>query len=203
MGDKNAERVMVVPGAQLDRLGRFQGYSNDPERYLDALLRPEWVTFRPRGEVETDPTLKQIIPYVILKAGTQVFAYRRGKSQGESRLHQLRSIGIGGHVEERDAEGRPTREGYEIALRRELDEEVRIEAVGQLRLVGLINDDSTSVGSVHFGVVHILELDRPDVTAREDGLAEARFDEIASIVADRASFESWSQFCIDALLTGI
>ena len=48
-----------------------------------------------------------------------------------------------------------------------------------MRLVGLINDDSTPVGSVHLGVVHVLELERPEVRPREDGLAEAEFVPIA------------------------
>ncbi len=202
MPDKDSEVVMVVPGAELDRIGRFHGFSTDAERYLDALLRPEHVRFKSRGEVEHDPSLKQIIPYVVVRSGQAVFAYRRGKSQGESRLHSLRSIGIGGHVEERDAEGRPSRAGYEIALQRELDEEVTIASPGRLRLAGLINDDSTPVGAVHLGVVHVLELDEPEAKAREDGLADAGFYEVPAIVADRASFETWSQFCIDALLIG-
>lgn len=202
MPDKSAERVMVVPGRELDRLGRFQGFNPDAERYLEALLRPEHVEFRPRALVEDDSDFKQVIPYVVVRSDRRVFAYRRGRSQGEARLHSLRSIGIGGHVEERDAERRPSREGYLIALRRELEEEVEIGSPGELRLAGLINDDSTPVGAVHLGVVHLFELERPIATAREDGLAEAAFFDVDAIVADRGSFETWSQFCIDALLIG-
>ena len=67
-------------------------------------------------------------------------------------------------------------------------------------LVGLINDDATPVGRVHLGVVHLFELDRPEVDPREEGLAEAGFLDIAAIRSLRPEFETWSQICIDAFL---
>lgn len=111
-----AERVLVVPSSQFDRLGRFQGFCGDAEKYLEALLTPELVSFRPRSEVEDDPTLKQIIPYVVFVSDDLVFCYTRGKSQGEARLHRLLSLGVGGHVAEEDARGGKSREAYELAL---------------------------------------------------------------------------------------
>lgn len=193
-------RVLVVPGAELDRLGRFQGFSPEADRYLDALLRPERAEFRPRAEVEDDPGFKQIIPYVVFRCGDQVFCYRRGPSQGEARLHRLRSLGVGGHVDEADADGRATLEAYELALRREIAEEVEVHSPGTLRRVGLINDDSTPVGRVHLGVVHVFDLERPDVVAREEGLADGVFAPLANLEADRDSFETWSQICLDGFL---
>jgi predicted NUDIX family phosphoesterase len=195
----HSERVLVVPSAEFDRLGRFQGFSGDAERYLGRLLTPELAQFRPRSEVEDDPSLKQIIPYVIFRSGDRVFCYTRGKSQGEVRLHRLRSLGVGGHVAEADADGRATLDAYELALRRELDEEVEIQSDGSIRRVGLINDDSNPVGQVHLGVVHLYELKRPAVTPREDGLAEAEFLALEQLRTLRPQFETWSQICIDAL----
>jgi predicted NUDIX family phosphoesterase len=192
--------VLVVPGAELDRLGRFQGFHGDADRYLTALLVPELMDYRPRSEVEDDPSVKQIIPYVVLKCQDAVFCYTRGKSQGEARLHRRRSLGVGGHVAESDADGRRSFEAYEMAMRRELEEEVEISSSGQMRLVGLINDDSTPVGSVHLGVVHVLDLERPAVRPREDGLAEPGFVPIAELSSTWEEFETWSQICIDGFL---
>jgi predicted NUDIX family phosphoesterase len=197
---KRDERVLVVPTAELDQLGRFQGFSPDAERYLSALLVPEFMDYRPRSQVEEDPGYKQIIPYVVFRSGDAVFCYKRGQSQGESRLHRLRSLGVGGHVAEEDARGERTLDAYEAALRRELDEEVAISSPGRIRRVGLINDDATPVGRVHLGVVHLYELDQPDVSPREDGLAEAGFLPVATIGSLRSEFETWSQICIDSLL---
>ena len=200
MSHVHAERVLVVPSAELDRLGRFQGFHGDAERYLGSLLVPEFMEYRPRSEVEDDPSFKQIIPYVVFRCRDSVFCYTRGKSQGESRLHRRRSLGVGGHVSEADADGRKSMDAYEMALKRELDEEVRVDSAGQMTRVGLINDDATPVGSVHLGVVHLVELERPEVVPLEDGLADPEFVEISALRAGWDEFESWSQICIDAFL---
>jgi predicted NUDIX family phosphoesterase len=189
-------RVLVVPGAELDRLGRFQGFSPDADRYLDALLRPGLGEFRPRAEVEDDPSYKQLIPYVVFRCGESVFCYTRGTSQGEARLHRLRSLGVGGHVDEPDADGRATRDAYDVALRREIDEEVELGSPGVLRQVGLINDDSTPVGSVHLGVVHVYDVERPEVRPREGGLAECGFAPLGELAGRIGEFETWSQIVL-------
>jgi predicted NUDIX family phosphoesterase len=200
MSQKAAECVLVVPSAELDRLGRFQGFSPHAERYLSALLVPELMQYRARSEVEDDPSFKQIIPYVVFRCKDAVFCYKRGKSQGEARLHRLRSLGVGGHVSEEDAEGSKSLAAYERAMRREIDEEVEIRTAGQSRRIGLINDDSTPVGQVHLGVVHLFELDKPEIVPREDGLADAEFLSLATVWSVRQEFESWSQICVSSFL---
>jgi predicted NUDIX family phosphoesterase len=200
MSQKVDERVLVVRSAELDRLGRFQGFSAEAERYITALLVPELMQYRPRSEVEDDPGFKQIIPYVVFRAADAVFCYTRGKSQGEARLHRLRSLGVGGHVSEEDAQGGKDLDAYEAAIKRELDEEVTVASPGRIGRIGLINDDSTPVGRVHLGVVHLYELEKPQVTAREEGLAEAGFLPLASVWTIQHEFETWSQICIDSIL---
>jgi len=194
------ECVLVVPACELDRLGRFQGFHPDAERYLTALLIPEFMSYRPRSQVETDPTLKQIIPYVVFRCEDAVFCYVRGQTQGEARLHRRRSLGVGGHVSEADAGGGRDFGAYLSAMSRELAEEVEVRASGSLRLMGLINDDATPVGQVHLGVIHLFELDRAEVHPRESGLADAQFLPVPSLRSHWEEFESWSQFCIDAFL---
>jgi predicted NUDIX family phosphoesterase len=200
MGRKVDECVLVVPSAELDRLGRFQGFSSEADRYISALLVPELMQYRPRSEVEDDPGYKQIIPYVVFRCTESVFCYTRGKSQGEARLHQLRSLGVGGHVSEQDAQGGKNLEAYEAAMRRELAEEVAVASAGRIGRVGLINDDSTPVGRVHLGVVHLFELEQPHVTPREEGLADAGFLSLSNVLSIQREFETWSQICIDSIL---
>jgi predicted NUDIX family phosphoesterase len=200
MSSHRDERVLVVSGANLDRLGRFQGFCTEADGYLNALLVPDSMEYRPRADVEEDPSFKQLIPYVVFRCEDAVFCYTRGKTQSEARLHRLRSLGVGGHVSEADAQGQKSRAAYESALKRELDEEVEVRSPGRIRLVGLINDDSTAVGQVHLGVVHLYELERPEVTPREEGLAQPEFLQIPKIAAIRHEFETWSQICIDSFL---
>ena len=201
MPDPMNERVMVVPAGLLDEIGRFQGFSREVGRYLAVLLDKRNISFRPRSQMEFDPSFKQIIPYCILRSQGAVFRYTRGKKMGEKRLHALESIGVGGHISL--ADDRPLIGGaeltYEEAMHRELAEEVVINSPVQEQCVGLINDDSTPVGQVHLGIVHLLDLAEPRVERRESALTQAGFVSAEELRAGRDRMETWSQFCMDAL----
>jgi len=195
------ERVLVVPTELFHSLGYFQGFTANLDGYLEELLGPENTSYRPRSEMEEDPGHKQLIPYVIFRytepsGQTHLFQYTRGTGQGEQRLHSKRSIGIGGHISSDDAdEINP----YDEGMRRELAEEVIIETTCQERCVGLINDDETEVGKVHLGVVHIFDVESPDVRPRESEIEDARFVPLDELLSDLEGFESWSQICLEAL----
>jgi len=64
---------------------------------------------------------------------------------------------------------------YEDGLKREINEEVIIDSPYTQRVVALLNDDSNDVGKVHFGVVHVLTLDKPLVKPREKSINETIF----------------------------
>ena len=198
------ERVLVVPTELFHRLGHFQGFCGNVDRYLGELLQPEHTSYRLRDQVEKDPGFKQLIPYVIFRhidaAGRQtVFQYTRGTGQGEGRLHRKRSVGIGGHISAIDAEGNGSGNPYQEGMRRELQEEVAIDTPYTPRCVGLINDDQTEVGSVHLGVVYLFDVERPAVHPRETEIIECGFRPIEEILADMAGFETWSEICMRAL----
>src|SRR5262245_20220281 len=177
VSDKDQERVLVVPTRVLHEAGLFQGFNPRIADYLPQLLDPAHLSYLARAQAETDPSYKQIIPYVVLRWRDQVFAYVRGQGGGEARLRALRSIGVGGHVSAEDAGQIET--PYREALARELAEEVEIDSPYTERCVGLINDDRTPVGQVHLGVVHVLELERPRVRRREEVLTQAEFAPLA------------------------
>jgi predicted NUDIX family phosphoesterase len=200
------EDVLVVPRALFEKAGAFQGFCGDTAAYLPILLDPKHTSWRPRGSVEEDPSFKQLIPYCVLlhrgPDGTPTyFAYTRGGGQSEARLRAKRSLGIGGHISSTDGEhGDDT--SYDAGMRRELDEEVAIAGTWSARCAGLINDDSNAVGSVHLGIVHILELETPAVSSRESELVECGFETLESLLAGRERFETWSQITLDALAAG-
>src|SRR5262245_27461458 len=185
------EQVLVVSATILDRFGRFRGLRTDLGHRLADLLDPAHVEFRPRAAVETDPSYKQLIPYVVLRCGDDLFHYTRGAAGGEARLRALRSIGVGGHISAADAAG--AGDPYRAGMMRELAEEVEVAAPYSERLLGLVYDPSTPVGEVHLGGVHLLTLERPDVQPREDGLTDAGFAPLAELWAQRSAFETWSQ----------
>jgi predicted NUDIX family phosphoesterase len=184
-----SERVLVVPTAVFHAAGVFHGFSDRVGHYLPRLLDPEHLLYLARDEAETDPSYKQLIPYVVLRHRGRVFHYTRGGG-GEKRLHARRSVGLGGHVTAEDGD-------YRAGMLRELSEEVSLPDGCAERCIGLINDDRTPVGQVHLGVVHLLELPTPDVRSREAGLTAGGFAPQAELRAALDAFETWSQFLLE------
>jgi predicted NUDIX family phosphoesterase len=194
------EMILVVRRALFDELGAFQGLNFEVGRYLPALLARENNFFAPRSAAETDPTLKQIIPYTLLVHEGRVLHYVRGKKAGEQRLVAKGSIGIGGHINDHD-EGlfAMDRAAYEAAVRREVGEELRVGASYSDHVVALLNDDSNEVGKVHLGVVHVFHLSSANVQKGEAMITELQFLDRAGLAAQRDRMESWSQICFDHL----
>lgn len=194
------EHVLVIPASRLALLGTFSGFRPFCPDALDALLNPEYMEFRPRSTVEDDPSFKQLIPYAILQADvdgqTNLFQYTRGQGQGEKRLHAKRSIGIGGHISREDAQGADL---YRSGMERELSEELIVESAYDEELVGFIYDDTSPVGRVHLGVVHLLKLSQPAAHAREEDLLTSGFEPLTRLQQASLEFETWSQLCLKHL----
>lgn len=195
------EHVLVIPTSLLHDLGYFQGFTRNIEKYFPRLLDADLGSYRSRPEMEKDPSFKQLIPYVIFQhrdasGNVSVFAYTRGKGQGESRLHSKRSIGVGGHISSLDASAANI---YEQGMQRELDEEIAIDTPYRMRVIGLINDDLTEVGKVHLGVVHLCEVESPSVRPREDEMHEAKFFPLEELRGDLDRFETWSKISFEAI----
>src|SRR5262245_64025435 len=162
------ENVLVIRRSLFDELGSFQGLHFEPEKYLKAILSRGNNFFIPRPEAENDPAYKQIIPYALIAFQNKVAFYVRGKKAGEQRLVAKGSIGIGGHMNETDESLFALDEhAYRAGVEREVNEEIRIETPFEDRIVALLNDDSTEVGRVHLGIVHIFKLKEPNVQKRE------------------------------------
>jgi predicted NUDIX family phosphoesterase len=201
MSDKGSERVLVVPTAVFHRLGVFQGFNSQVDHYLPELLDPVNLRYLPRSLAETDPTFKQLIPYVVFRWQDQVFHYTRGSGGGEARLRALRSLGVGGHICSEDGAESP--DAYGAGMRRELAEEVFIDGSFTEKAIGLINDDANAVGQVHLGIVHLVELDQPRVRQREEVLTHSRFSPLADLRPLWEEFETWSRFLLqDGRLNG-
>jgi len=198
------EHVLVIPTSEFHSLGHFQGFSRDLDTYLPAILDSEHLSYRPRSEMEKDPSFKQLIPYVLFrytdeKGIVHSFQYTRGNGQGEARLHTKRSVGIGGHISTDDSQAGTPHDVYRVGMLRELEEEVAIDTPFREQCIGLINDDQTPVGRVHLGVVHLFDVEAPHVTPREDEILESGFHPVSELLPDLVHFETWSQIVLRAL----
>ena len=178
-----------------------RGFIPDPIESALSLFRS--AHFYPRSELETDASRKQLIPYVILRFRDQIFAYSRGTQSSEKRLVSNWSIGLGGHIEWHDDSLFLDPIGlYRHAARREVLEEVAVRTSYNELIVGLLNDDSNDVGRVHLGIVHVWDLETPDVAKRERKIRDSGFIDIDSLVHELATqrrrFETWSELLLRA-----
>jgi predicted NUDIX family phosphoesterase len=197
--DSMEERVLVFNTARLHTIGYFSGFIKNVAPYLDAILHGDNCFFKKRSAAEQNPEYKQIIPYVIFRHKETVFSYRRGKLLSEKRLLGNCSIGVGGHISTQDEN--LFSNAYEEGLLREINEEVLIQSGYSQRIAGLINDDSNDVGKVHFGVVHIFDLDSPIVTPKEKSINETGFLSLGDLNSNIEKYENWSKLCIRELDT--
>ena len=197
------ERVLCFKRNLIEELGVFQGISLEVEKYLSVVTSASNILYLNRNDAEHDKRYKQLIPYVLILCNDRILRYRRGKGGQETRLHGLYSVGIGGHISEEDNGLFSQGPGYQEGMRRELLEEVAIEQVNA-PAVAVINDDSTDVGQVHFGVVHVMRVENEDVAGRRSGIVGPEFISLTEAVRDPSGYESWSRFCLehlDALLS--
>jgi predicted NUDIX family phosphoesterase len=159
--------------------------------------------FIERSHAENDPYFKQIIPYAVLIRDDCVFQYQRKDKGGEARLYGKKSIGVGGHINPVDISacgdylGKLA--GRELlcmsAAMRELREELVIPKSFKSQIIGIINDDSNKVGSVHIGLVVSVRLaDGGHADVRETDYMEGCFTKWDEI--DEHELESWSRALI-------
>jgi len=196
------EQVLVIERKVFEEAGVFHGLAFEVERYLDRFFQPGVPRFMQRAIAETDPTHKQLIPYVLISCHGKFLTYVRGRRAGETRLVGNRSIGIGGHINPMDSAplfNSDFRDAYLTAVEREVFEEIAINSRHTDRVVALINDDSSEVGRVHLGIVHHWALEKPDVAKREQMMTQLAFMTSAELHAERDSMETWSQFCLGLL----
>lgn len=192
--------VLVIRRALLERLGNFHGLNYDVAHYLPPILARENNLFMPRSAAEKDPDFKQIIPYVLLTHNGKVLQYVRGKKTGEQRLAAKASIGIGGHLNDRDENLFSfDQTAYLAGVRREVGEELILQSGYQNHIRALLNDDTTEVGRVHLGIVHVFQLETAQVAKREVGITQIAFLSPEELHERRDRLETWSQICLDGL----
>jgi len=193
------ELVLVVPTASgMAELGggeAWLGIRAAGEAALAGLIRREGA-FRPRVEMEADPSWKQVIPYPVLRDGDAWYLMRRTKAGSDARLHDRFSIGVGGHVNPEDGalDGDLT-----AALRREWHEELVVDFVPAFRFVGLLNDDTTPVGEVHVGLVYEGDAAGRPVAIRESDKLSGGFVPTAEVAAVADRLETWSRLAFEFL----
>lgn len=194
------EQILVVPREVFERVGAFQGFCAEPGAYLEAFFAGHNTFFTPRGPAEENPALKQLIPYLVFRSGDRILHYVRGGSSGEKRLAAKGSVGIGGHINDGDLHIETfDARAYRSAIEREIAEEVRLDGGFTDRVAGLINDETTDVGRVHLGVVHVVDLESPRIEPGEAAITHLEFLSADELHARADRMETWSQIVVSHL----
>lgn len=147
----------------------------------------------PRPAAEADRSLKQIIPYLVLRDGERFFLMKRTRAGGDARLHDLYTIGVGGHLNPGDG-------GILGGLRREWQEEIEADFTPDFEFLGLLNDDSVDVGVHHLGIVYLADAAARPVAVRETHKLSGSFQEIEALRAVYDGMETWSRLALDAII---
>jgi predicted NUDIX family phosphoesterase len=190
------EHILIVARSELFAAHPLQGFSTDPALVSHFLsLVTAHGRFVPRRPAEEDESLKQVVPYGVVRCAGQVFFFRRGRQGTEAGLRGRWSIGLGGHVNPEDGAAiGPAM--LERALWRELAEEVVLDRP-LLEPWGVLNDDEDQVGRRHFGFVYQVEVASPHAASREPGKITGEFVPLPVVRTSREELESWSQWVLD------
>jgi predicted NUDIX family phosphoesterase len=162
---------------------------------VDAVLARagESGDYVPRTAAETDTSLKQIIPYLVLLDGDRIFLMKRTRAGGDARLHDRYTIGVGGHLNPGDG-------GILAGLAREWQEEIEADFTPDFEFLGLLNDDTVDVGRHHLGIVYLAQAAGRAVGVRETNKLIGSFEGIEAVRAAYDRMETWSQLVLDAII---
>lgn len=192
--------------------------SNVVCRFTNSLLAAELknqLVSIDRKFAETDYNYRQLLPYVVFVCHKtdRVLQYKRGKAGSESRLHDLRSIGFGGHIDSKVDYLSEAQYRYQFDqvifdnIKREVKEELGwtfIEPTAR-QFVGLLvsdNPDPKEVGHYHLALLFVVQVSSDMPIEPENGNIElpewVSLDEL-----DKLNLEPWSHAAKSVIKTYI
>ena len=194
------QHIICTERSVVDKNIKTNGFIKTEKDIFD--VNKIWIG--PRETLETNEDFKQIIPYVILSYKGKIALYQRTKKGGENRLHNMHSIGFGGHIDAFDLAYH--KDGVinldktiENSAQREIDEELNISEIISKKHLGYIYDDSNPVGRVHIGVVEQWELATNEITSNEDEIHVVGLFSIDELKDFDGEMENWSEHIIQGL----
>jgi len=207
---KDDEQILVV---RADILfgppaggGKWQGLKTDNLDYYVDLIKKN-VEFKRRGDMENDESFQQIIPYILFSFEHKFFAYKYLAGAGEQRLvNNNYQLGVGGHINKEDLPAQAcvgeSINVLETGMMREWEEEVDFKGnIISKKLVGIINDESTSVEKVHLGLVYHFIGDSTDIKIKETEKMEGVMIDLKDLSSDKISHSPWMKIVYEEYLS--
>ena len=197
------EQIIVVPRTTVfdEEKNHFNGFLAGDHSQAQAIYETlSQYEVKRRGDMEEDPSYKQLISYCLLEnENGEILVYDRLSGGGEERLHGQSSIGVGGHMND-VPDATSINEAFRTNAQRELNEEVGLsdDHAQDLEYIGFINDDTNEVGQVHLGVVFKIKVSSDDVEAKETDTLKIAWKSYEDI-NNYDDFETWSALILEAL----
>ncbi len=157
--------------------------------------------FLNRKDVEKDLAYKQIIPYTVLQTRDMKKTAIYNRQGSEKRLHDLWSVGIGGHINpiDRNRRNDSFKQILMTGMERELDEELVQKHLKDYPVfMGVINEDITDVGKVHLGAVFRILTEHPE--KYQPGMELLQFAWSDTEFLSQFDMELWSTLALNLIL---
>jgi len=156
--------------------------------------------FIPRQEAENNPGVKQVIPYIVLQTKALDYTAIYNRQGSEKRLHDLWSIGIGGHINPIDQKKKHL--SFKDILMSGMERELAEELLDRPKLdpqefCGIISEEITDVGSVHLGAVFRILTQTPE--AYLPGPELSRFQWAKTKDLNKLNMELWSELALELI----
>ncbi len=196
MGDLMKEDILVIKAEYLkDMIKGKPGLRKLDEKDLLNLIEQKGL-FMERSQVEHEPAFKQIIPYIAMfNDDREILTLKRLMTQSEKRLHNKLSLGVGGHVNTDDS--KVPIDAFKIGMQREIAEEVKVDLKEPLQFLGVIYDDTTSVGQVHLGMAYKVKIDFFGIN--ESDKFEYDWKKPKELQSHIGAMENWSKYILNEL----
>ena len=156
--------------------------------------------FHSRYDCESDETVLQPIPYVLLFGNEKIFSYIRAeniKDYGDERLFGKHSIGVGGHIITSDSP-----DFLENCIGREVMKE-EIEINGEYfnpKIIGTLMAYEKLVDRVHFGLIYTIHT-AGEIKPKESSLISGRMIDLNELNNNKQcqKYETWSRMLVPYL----
>ncbi len=193
---KRDEHILVVKRSAL--FSEIEPWHGMNTSAFDPLFKvvEQQQEFHPRSLMETDPTYKQIIPYLVFKHEDTYFLMQRQAKASEQRLKSKYTLGIGGHIRKEDL----TNTDIMGWAHREFEEEVNYTGSYKVTRLGVLNDDTDAVGQVHIGFVLLVEGESGDISIKSE-LKSGELFTLEECKTFYPNMEGWSQKVFDLINT--
>ena len=198
----NEREILVLPRQLLSAHDRFVHADSTREMLALWESRVEWM---PRTIAETCSDRIQPIPCVLIGSADEHFYVFRRTRETRDDLKGRLSFLVGGHVDGPTAD-QELHGILEETLRREVEEELGVADLPELRLLGLVSDYSTIASSRHVGVVFGTTLHgRLTTQAPEEFSARSKWSGIALSLDElwdlKERLDPWSSILYEEYLT--